>query len=116
MVTGQDLAKTLRARSAERRARAERRADGLRARLPEAARLLAERYRAGRVILFGSLADGTYSEDSDVDLAVEGMPPAGYFQALGELMALFGGPVDLVRVEDAAPSLRVYIEREGRPL
>ena len=116
MVTAQDLARTLRARSAERRARAKLRADRLCARLPEAVALLVERHRATRVVLFGSLAEGSYSEHSDVDLAVEGMPSAAYFQALAELMALFGGPVDLVRIEDAAPSLRAHIEEAGRPL
>lgn len=116
MVTAQDLARTLRARSAERRARAKVRADRLCARLPPAAALLVDRYGARRVVLFGSLADGTYSEHSDVDLAVEGMPSAAYFQALAELMALFGGPVDLVRIEEAGSSLRAHIEEVGRPL
>jgi len=116
MVTAQDLARTLRARSAERRARAKVRADQLCARLPPAAALLVERHGARRVVLFGSLADGTYSEHSDVDLAVEGMPSARYFEALAELMALFGGPVDLVRIEEAGSSLRAHIEEVGRPL
>jgi predicted nucleotidyltransferase len=116
MVTAQDLARTLRARSAEQRSRAKLRADRLCALLPQAATLLVDRYRAGRVVLFGSLAEETYSEHSDVDLAVEGMPSASYFEALAELMCLFGGPVDLVRIEDAAPSLRAYIEEEGRLL
>ncbi|MBN2576774.1 MAG: nucleotidyltransferase domain-containing protein [Deltaproteobacteria bacterium] len=116
MVTAQDLARTLRARSAERRAAAEARAERLRAGLPRAAKLLAERYHARRVVLFGSLVDGTFSERSDVDLAVEGMPSAPYFDALADLMTLFGGPVDLVRLEEAAPDLRAYIEAEGRTL
>jgi len=116
MVTAENLARTLRARSAERRAKAKVRAERLCAPLPRAATLLVERYRAGRVVLFGSLAEGTYSEQSDVDLAVDGMPPAHYFDALAELMALFGGPVDLVRLEEAVPSPRACIEKEGRTL
>jgi predicted nucleotidyltransferase len=71
-------------RSAERRAKAKVRAERLCALLPQAATLLVERYRAGRVVLFGSLAEGTYSEQSDVDLAVDGMPSAHYFDALAE--------------------------------
>ncbi len=116
MVRAEDLAQTLRARSAERGARAKLRADRLRALLPQAASLLTKRYGASQVALFGSLAEETFSEESDVDLAVLGMPAAGYFSALADLMELFGGPVDLVRVEDAAPSLRAHIEEEGKTL
>jgi predicted nucleotidyltransferase len=116
MVTAQDLARTLRARSAERRARADARAVRLRQLLAPAAKLLVQRYHADRVLLFGSLAEGTFSENSDVDLAVVGMPKAQYFDALAELMHLFGGPVDLVRIEEAPASLRDCIEQEGQPL
>jgi predicted nucleotidyltransferase len=116
MATAQELAQTLRERSAEQQARADLRAQRLRAQLPKAARLLAERYQAKRVVLFGSLAAGTYSEQSDVDLAVEGMPSSTYFSALADLMGIFGGPVDLVRLEEAVPSLRACIEAEGRAL
>jgi predicted nucleotidyltransferase len=68
------------------------------------------------VILFGSLASGSAHEASDVDLAVAGLPSEAYFTALGELMALFCAPVDLVRIEDACPSLVDRIAAEGRPL
>jgi predicted nucleotidyltransferase len=116
MVTAQDLARTLRTRSAQRRARAAARALRLRQLLLPAARLLVQRYHANHVLLFGSLADGTFSETSDVDLAVVGMPKGQYFDALADLMRLFGGPVDLVRIEEAPASLRECIEREGQPL
>lgn len=116
MVTAQALAQTLRARAAERRAKALVRAERLCALLPRAATLLVDRYRAERIVLFGSLAEGTYTEHSDVDLAVEGMASAPYFEALAELMTLFGVPVDLVRLEEAPPSLRTCIEEGGRLL
>jgi predicted nucleotidyltransferase len=116
MVTGQQLAQTLRARSERRLANADARAGRLRALLPQARNLLVERYQASRVVLFGSLAAGGHSEGSDVDLAVEGMPSESYFHALADLMALFRGPVDLVRIEEAVPSLRACIEEEGRSL
>lgn len=116
MVTAQDLVQTLRTRSEERRARADERARRFRQLLPPAAKLLVQRYGAHQVLLFGSLAEGTFSENSDVDLAVIGMPQAHYFEALAELMRLFGAPVDLVRIEDAPPSLRDRIRSEGEPL
>ena len=116
MATAQELAETLRARSGERRARAEARAARLRGQLATAARMLVDRYGASQVFLFGSLADGSFSEASDVDLAATGMRAAGYFDALAELMQLFGAPVDLVRFEEAPPSLRDRILVEGRLL
>jgi uncharacterized protein len=116
MVTAQALAQTLRARAADRRAKAKLRADRLCALLPQATRLLADRYHTKRAVLFGSLADGSYTEHSDIDLAVEGMGSVHYFDALAELMALFGVPVDLVRLEEAPPSLRACVEEGGRVL
>ncbi len=116
MATAQELSQTLRERSARRQIAADLRARRLRELLPRATRLLADRYQAKRVVLFGSLALGSYSEQSDVDLAVEGMPSALYFSALADMMELFGAPVDLVRVEEAIPSLRMAIEQEGLTL
>ena len=114
MVTAQQLAETLRERSAKLRARADARAERLRIQFPQARQILVERYQASRVVLFGSLATGSHSEESDVDLAVVGLPSEVYFHALADLMALFGGPVDLVRIEEAGPSLRACINEQGR--
>lgn len=103
---------------ASRRRRASARADRLRERLPDAARLLRERFRAEGVVLFGSLAPdgGEPTEGCDVDLAVSGLAPEAYFPALAELAALFSAPVDLVRLEEAPPSLRRRVEEVGEPL
>src|SRR5438445_12185435 len=98
-VTAEQIARTWRRREAERAARAAHRAQRLTALLPDARRLLIETHRASAVLLFGSLAVGDPPERSDVDLAVQGLPPGDYFAALSDLMALFGGPVDLVRIE-----------------
>jgi len=85
-------------------------------RLPQAQEILVTRFQARRVWLFGSLATNTATETSDVDLAVERLPESSYFTALAALMELFGGPVDLVRIETANESLRHRIEQEGRVL
>jgi uncharacterized protein len=112
-VTPEQTARHLQ-RLAERRAlRAAARGERLRASLPEAARLLREGYGAERVVLFGSLATGRLREQSDVDLAVWGLPVQDYFAALADLMGLFEAPVDLVRIEDAPESLRERVEAEG---
>jgi len=67
-------------------------------------------------VLFGSLAEGRPSPASDVDLAVEGIARDRYFACLADLMALFGAPVDLVRLEEASASLRARVDAMGIPL
>ena len=101
---------------ARRRAQARARAERLRSRLPDAVALLRQRYGAQRVVLFGSLATEIGTHIGDVDLALEGIAPQAYFAALADLMALFGAPVDLVRLEEAPESLRDRIAAEGEPL
>lgn len=115
-VTVDEMAKRWRRRQAERQARAEARARELVDRVPAAARLLRDRYGARRVVLFGSLARGTPNLSSDVDLAVEGIPPERYFTALSDLMGLFECPVDLVEVETASDSLLTRLGVEGQEL
>jgi predicted nucleotidyltransferase len=90
-----------------------RRGQRLRALLPEAVRRLRQR-GATRIWLFGSLAEGRPRAASDVDLAVEGLPAVDYFAVLGDVMAVFGCSVDLVRLETASESLRDRILTEGQ--
>ena len=108
MVKAHELAQTLRARSEARRVKADARAARLHSRLPQATKLLIEQYHARRVVLFGSLATRTYSEYSDVDLAVEGMPSASYFHALADLMAL---AIDSVRPAVLSGKACVHLQR-----
>ena len=115
-VSIEEAAAHFRRRKEERRARAEARARELALRLPEAKRLLVERFGARRVILFGSLARGALEEWSDVDLAVEGIAPEDYFTAIAELVGLFERPVDLVEIEHAQESLLARLRLEGREL
>lgn len=82
-----------------------------------AARILAERYAADRVILFGSLAwPRPFRRDSDIDLAVEGLAPEHFFRADAELAREIPFPIDLKLLSDCPPGLRERIEREGRVL
>lgn len=115
-VTIAEMAARLRQVAAERQARANARADELRQHLPAAKQLLVERFGARRVVLFGSLASGNVTDRSDVDLAVEGLQPDGYFTALADLTGLFDSPVDLVEIERAPASLLARLQLEGREL
>jgi len=109
------MAAHLRRRDAEAAAAARARDVALRLHLPAAAELLRER-GATSVRLFGSLARGEATATSDIDLAVAGLPSRDYFPTLADLMALCGCPVDLVRIEEAPPSLLDCIRAEGRDL
>jgi predicted nucleotidyltransferase len=112
-VTPEQTLAHLRRLEAERRGRGELRAERLRSRLEGAVRLLRERYGISEARLFGSLVAGDVSGQSDVDLAVRGLPPKRYFAALADVMERIGGPVDLVRIEEASVSLRERIDAEG---
>lgn len=83
-----------------------------------AAALLRTRYGATRVVIFGSLAQPVrFHARSDVDLAVWGIDERSYLRAVADVTALDANLlVDLVRVEEAAPSLLATIEQEGQEL
>ena len=78
--------------------------------------VLAQRFGVTRLALFGSVARGTASADSDIDLLVEFDGPATssrYFGVQFYLEDLFGCPVDLVTAKALRPRLRPYIERDA---
>lgn len=110
-----DVAQRLRAQAVLDETEARARARALQAKLGDAARLLASA-GASHVWVFGSLESGRAHAESDVDLAASGLPSARYFDVLSELMQLFGTRVDLVRLEDAPPSLRDLVVQSGRAL
>ncbi len=66
------------------------------------------------IILFGSLADGTFDHHSDIDLAVSGIPPRAYFAAVAELPSLIDWKVDLVAIDHARKGFVAYIRKYGK--
>ena len=73
-------------------------------------------YAISRIGIFGSVARGEQTEESDVDVCIE-CPPMGLFR-LGSmknaLEQLFGCRVDIVRLRDHMNAfLRERIEKEG---
>ena len=65
---------------------------------------------AKTVFLFGSAAKGTLRDDSDVDLAVSGLPPENFFKALSSASNLSDRPVHLVDLDEVTPFTRYLIE------
>lgn len=75
---------------------------------------LARRYGAATVWLFGSSA-GRRQQGRDLDLAVEGVAPARFFQFVGDLMLALSQPVDVVSLEKRS-KLSALIRRDGIPI
>ena len=61
---------------------------------------------AREVYLFGSVVHGTERDDSDLDLAVTGLPPAVFFKTLAELGDALERHVDVVDLDEASPFTR----------
>lgn len=74
--------------------------------------LLVSKYGAARVVPFGSLRDPhAWRDDSDLDIAVEGIAPEQFFRAWASLRQVVpaGLQVDLVALETASPQLQARI-------
>jgi predicted nucleotidyltransferase len=84
----------------------------------ELADLLKTDFGATKVVLFGSMLSlNNVHMGSDIDLAVWGLPYSDYFAALSKLLNCAKAfDVDLVRIEEAAPSLKAHILSEGLAL
>jgi predicted nucleotidyltransferase len=67
---------------------------------------------AREVYLFGSVATGVLREDSDVDIAVTGLPPRQFFRAMGQASRALGRPVDLVDLDEDDP-FADYLKSKG---
>jgi predicted nucleotidyltransferase len=84
----------------------------------EAIRLLREKFGAKEVILFGSLARrGGFTLFSDIDLAVRGIAPDRFFEAVGLVTGLSAEfKIDLVEIETSSPDLYRGLQKAGKPL
>jgi predicted nucleotidyltransferase len=65
---------------------------------------------ATQVFVFGSATRGRMRPDSDVDMAVTGLPPKFYFSAVSKASDLLGRPVDLVDLDDSTPIVRHLLQ------
>lgn len=105
----------LAAREARRRQQVRDRLATIRAALPDAATAL-QALGASRIWVFGSVADGTFEDGSDLDLATEGLPPESFFAARAAVGDLIPVELDLIELERAPSSLRALILNEGQEL
>ena len=91
--------------------------DRLRQEAARLARLLQAGFELRAVYLFGSLAWGDeLMVEGDIDLAVEGLPPALFHDAVGCIERATTFEVDLVDLNSLPAPLQVRIRDEGRKL
>jgi len=69
-------------------------------------------YGAREVYLFGSVASGTIRPGSDIDMAVSGLPPEKFFEAMGAARRILRKPLDLVDLDEVNPFTQ-YLKDEG---
>lgn len=74
-------------------------------------REISEKYRAKRVLLFGSSLDTT-KESRDIDIAVEGVQPKEFFKYYGDLLLTISRPVDVVDLSGTSKFVKL-IQQEG---
>ena len=87
-----------------------------RADLPQAVEIL-KKYGAKRVIVFGSLCrSGQFHHDSDIDLAVEGIPPQHFIRAGADLMMGLDWSIDLKPLEEVDDLFRDKIINKGKQI
>jgi predicted nucleotidyltransferase len=61
---------------------------------------------ASDVFVFGSFVRNELRPESDIDIAVSGLPPKVYFSAVSKVSDVVGRPVDLVDLDDETPLVR----------
>ena len=67
---------------------------------------------AREVYVFGSAAKGTGGVESDLDLAVSGLPPSVFYRVGARLSDLLGRSVDLIDLDISTPFTR-YLRDEN---
>ena len=70
----------------------------------------------GGIWLFGSVLGEGFGMNSDIDLAVEGLPAADLLDAMAVAEAVGAIPFDLVRLENLPPHWQQRLRRSGRRL
>lgn len=82
--------------------------------LPRIISILTERYGASRILLFGSLKKGGFTDSSDIDIAVEGIKAKDFFAALAAVNQIGKFAVDLKPLEDLKPYFRTRVYQDGK--
>ena len=85
--------------------------DAIKSDIETAARILREE-GATEVYVFGSAAHGKMRPDSDIDLAIRGLPPEKFYRTMGKVGRAISRLFDLVDL-DEENLFTEYIVKEG---
>jgi predicted nucleotidyltransferase len=81
------------------------------------ARLLTTDFGATQIIVFGSLVQGDHFDiDSDIDIAVKGIPPDQYFTAMAAANRITSQWVDLKPIEALDPHFLQKVMSTGKSI
>ena len=78
--------------------------------------LLREQFGVTKAIVFGSLVKDRFDEDSDIDIAVEGLATADYFPALTAVNSEGKRWIDLKPWEDLEPRFKERVLATGKAI
>lgn len=79
-------------------------------------RVLTCEFGATQIILFGSLVRGGFHQTSDIDLAVAGIEPGSFYQALAAVNNISSRWVDLKPLESLSPHFYQRVIETGEEL
>jgi predicted nucleotidyltransferase len=77
---------------------------------------LIQNFNIKKIILFGSLVKDNFCETSDIDLAVEGIPPEAYFPTLAKINTMSDRWIDLKPIESLDPHFLKRVLETGECL
>jgi predicted nucleotidyltransferase len=80
------------------------------------ASLILSGYGAQQVILYGSLARGTYRVDSDIDLCVKGLPTRNFFPAVADCLMQAEHAISIIDLENLTGYFKTRLLNEGKIL
>jgi len=83
--------------------------------LLEKAASLLKKAGARDVFVFGSATKNAFTETSDIDIAVSGLPAQVFFRLLGQIEDILRRPVDLIDLDEQTPFTK-YLQEEGELL
>lgn len=80
--------------------------------LLEKAASLLKKAGARDVFVFGSVTKNAFTETSDIDIAISGLPAQVFFRLLGQIEDILRRPVDLIDLGEQTPFTK-YLQEEG---
>ena len=78
----------------------------------EKATEILKKYGCSEIYIFGSIVNGRFDENSDIDIAVRGLEPKIYFKVLAEIERFVFCEIDLIDLDDEKDRFAQFILKE----